>query len=385
MKKIGILTYHHVVNWGSALQAYCMQKLLEKLYPAAVVEIVDYVPRTSFLYSQSRIYKDTGRFFFRKRIQNRTYQKQQAILNSFLKINCTLSKSSLCSDSIIAGREFLIAQGYDMVVVGSDTVFQVGPYGGRYIAAPQAPNLYFLPFPAPFKKVALAVSVDPFQSELLETIDTETIRDAINDFDVVFYRDEATRAAIQMMGAHPTMFSYMPDPTLLMDFGMLVKKPPSAPAKLAAVAIGSNELTREICTTLSKSGFKPITLLSKISVPDIRTIDNIATVEEFLSLHRQFDLIVTDRFHGSIFSMVMGACPVIGIEKAQLYSDSNSKLRDLFGRLGLEAMLVRYNGQKMDTEWLETILPNWQYSKRDIIARIEKLRQTALENLRVLF
>ena len=42
MKKIGILTYHRVFNFGSLLQTYALQRYLENKGQA--VEVIDYYP-----------------------------------------------------------------------------------------------------------------------------------------------------------------------------------------------------------------------------------------------------------------------------------------------------------------------------------------------------
>ena len=41
--KIGILTFHRVINDGSTLQAFCLWSLLNRRYPYAEVEIIDYM------------------------------------------------------------------------------------------------------------------------------------------------------------------------------------------------------------------------------------------------------------------------------------------------------------------------------------------------------
>ena len=42
MKKIGILTYHRVFNFGSLLQTYALQKYLEDR--GQIAEVIDYYP-----------------------------------------------------------------------------------------------------------------------------------------------------------------------------------------------------------------------------------------------------------------------------------------------------------------------------------------------------
>ena len=43
MKKIGIITFHKAINYGSVLQAYSLQHLLES--EGYLVEIIDYEPK----------------------------------------------------------------------------------------------------------------------------------------------------------------------------------------------------------------------------------------------------------------------------------------------------------------------------------------------------
>lgn len=44
--KIGILTYHRMVNDGSVMQAYCLFQLLRRFIPEAFIEIIDYRPKS---------------------------------------------------------------------------------------------------------------------------------------------------------------------------------------------------------------------------------------------------------------------------------------------------------------------------------------------------
>lgn len=383
-QKIGILTYHHVVNWGSILQAYCLQRFLEKLCPKDEVEIIDYVSQTSFDYSQKRLYPSLRKHFWQKQVLDKPYSKKYSICRKFLNLNCTLSKKQLCSDSIIDGQEFLEAQHYDLVFVGSDTVFQLGSnFGNKYIGAPQAPNLYFLPFPTTFNKVAFAVSVNPFNVSMLDSLDIERTREALDNFKVIFYRDEVTRQALEKLGISLPLIDFMPDPSLLVDFDLLLK-----PQRLwdehhiwAAVAIGNAQLAAEISEILRCQGYTPVNLLSGARSDDAEKLRQVNSLEDYLALHRQFSLVITDRFHGSIISLVVGNCPIIGVEEVKRYPEPNSKVRDLYQRLNLENMVFRYDGQALDSAWLTSYLDKWEYTKYDIFSKVLKIRLESTQNL----
>ena len=388
MSKIGILTYHHVANWGSVLQAYCLQQFLKKLAPKSEVEIIEYIPQTSYNYSQERFYSKSKKkkFFWQKQPVNESYLNKYNLCKNFLKKHCQLSEKSLVSDDLLEGKNFLLKQDYDAIFVGSDTVFQLGPnFGNKYIGAPQAPNLYFLPFTAPFKKIAFAVSVNPFEPSILESLDKEKTREALNDFEIIWYRDEVTKQALEMIGVSTEIMEFMPDPTLLTDFELLIDSTTDnyKQSNLAAVAIGNGKLAEEIITTLKSQGYTTINLLSGSTAGNLLKPTDISSVEDYIALHRTFDLVITDRFHSSIITLVVGKCPIIGIEEVQRYPQPNSKLRDLYKRLGIEFMVCRYQNQHLNLDWLKSYLDQWNFTKQDILIKLTQIRLNALSKTNI--
>lgn len=379
MRKIGILTYHHVANWGSALQAVCIYKLLRKVYPDAIVEIIDYVPQTSFTYNKKNLHRKK----FGLPLKNERFYNRWQRCNEFLKEHSIFSKDRLITDDLSAGRDFLERQNYDAIFVGSDTVFQLGPYSGnKYIAAPQAPNVYFLPFSSRVKKIGFAASVDPFRPEQLKNLDASALSEHLNDFAHIFFRDKTTQDVLKSLGVASERISYIPDPSLMIDFDVFAKDPAGLPGgNLAGVAIGNSKLAAEVAATLTLMNYKPLDLLGGTGLSD-KSVVRVKSVEEFMGLHRKLRLLVTDRFHGSIKALVIGNCPVIGIEEVSKYPLPNSKLRDLFGRIGIEEMLVRYEGQTVNQNFVQAALEKWRWNKIDIHRQIQQLRVTGLDSLK---
>jgi hypothetical protein len=385
LKKIGILTYHHVANWGSVLQTVCLYKFLNKIYPNAKIEVIDYVTETSNNYNTSNLYSKKRKFNISFKVRNNNFYNRWRKCNEFLSRHIELSPEKLLSDNIDLGKSFIERQNYDLVFVGSDTVFQIGPYAGnRYIGAPQAPNLYFLPFPSKFRKIAFAASVDPFHPRHLENADTEGLRNSLDDFNSIFFRDEVTCKVLERLNVKPDRMSYMPDPSLLVDFDLFcdidcVKMNGN---NLVGVAVGNPQLTAKIIRTLKSMKYQPVDLMGGKTSEGVITTENVNSVEQFMAIHKQLKLVITDRFHGSIKTLVLGDCPVIGIEESKKYPLENSKLRDLYKRLGIEDMLIRYNDEEVESDWIKSKLEKWRWNKLEILSAVQKLRSDASEVLR---
>jgi len=385
MKRIGILTFHHVVNWGSALQAYCLYKFIKKVSPFAEVEIIDYIPATSCLYSAQNLPTVAKRERIRnllKRKNRLDYRSKMRMCNNFIRSNCKLSPISLTSDDLSECKVFLDNLDYDTIVVGSDTVFQLAPnFGTTYISAPQPPNLYFLPFQTDSKKVAISASANPFHPAQLEAVNKEAISNKLNDFDAIYYRDEATKELLSLLEINVPTIGYSPDPSLLIDIDYLsenatiLKKPAN---RFAAVAIGNNTIATAFINLLKQLDYRVLNLLSGPECGQ-EQLDRLSKFEDFIAIHKNIDLLITDRFHGSIISLLMGVSRIIGIEDASRYPENNSKVRDLYQRLGIENNLYRLHPSEIfDAEAILKESREFDSSKYiDIYSRIQEMRLEA--------
>lgn len=369
--KIGILTFHGVANPGSMLQTYCLQRILEDLVPGARVEVADYVPAA--LRRKQWRYIITPRWpFFRLR----EYRKH-ALIRSFLERHCTLSPERLISDDLYEAQAFIRRQRYDAVVVGSDTVWELRERGVTRSVA----NVYYEPGDHEIVTTSFAASADPVDSRLkTELIASELGRralGAIRGFDFISVRDEATAEYLRELGVGPERIKYMPDPTLLWDFSTLVEPLPDwqgGEKPVAGVAIAARNLRRNIAMQLIAAGYDAVNLLGgdggSLSLPGGLSFG------QQLAVYEDLDLLVTDRFHGSIFAFKLGAAPVIFLEDSAKWSDANSKGRDLFARLGVEEMVMRISSG-VPKDLVERGIATWQRLEPDIGGAIARLRQHA--------
>lgn len=367
--KIGLLTYHRAVNDGAIMQLYCLQRLLSERLPGARVEVVDYRPPTLEWIERRRYI--TRRFPF---LNTRHVQKTRDV-RRFVRTRLPVSPTACTTSDLAEARAFVEAQGYDAVVVGSDTVWEMRPPKN----VPPAPNLYFLPEVAVARKASFAASADPVDFDaafLYESNRVARIRRALMNFGFITVRDAATAEQLERVGVTAPVH-YLPDPTLLYDLGDVVRVPaglkrPGCP--LAGVAVSSDVVRREATRQLRARGYDVLNLLG-LPVEGQRTLPKHLPLAERVGVHGALDLMITNRFHGSIFAMKLGNAPVVFCESAAKWSLPNSKGRDLLTRLGAEAAVWRWTGQEEDA------IPDLVERGRAAWAGVEEAPQEALHGL----
>jgi len=372
--KIGILTYHRVINEGSVLQAYCSQRWLSNRYPGASVEIIDYRP--SFL-EKREFFKQ-----FRKRppFLNFTEISKSRKINQFRNNKLSYTASTCQSDKLADAQDFIQRQGFEAICVGSDTVWEVRENGG----APLAPNIYFLP-EINVKKLGFAVSMDQTDDNLLVGDRASKITRLINDFKYVGYRDQVTKSYLDNLGVNKKNQNFMPDPSLLWDFTELKEESSlnvHSNAKWVGVAVGTPSVRLKITKALVAKGFKVVNLLG-LPVKGQIAMPHFTAYGEHLGLISKLNLMVTDRFHQSIMALRLSNAPIVFLENSQKYHDKPSKGRDLFNRLNVEFNIVTHDMLSDINERISGVVEQWQDRAIDgkaLIAGLLKQSEKSIHN-----
>lgn len=369
--KIGILTYHRSVNDGSVLQAWCLRRLVQEWFPEARVEIADYRPWDREKLEYRRLIRRRPPFFrlpeARKLIGLRRFERRADML----------SKASCTTDDPAEARRFLAAQGYDRLIVGSDTVWRDRRVGGRL-----PPDVLFFRPGLDVPKASFAVSADPVRGEVAGDDPSRhaAIRDALAAFDWISYRDDATRLELESLGLAPERLRFTPDPTVWVDFSELVEPMPRDPSRrLAGVAVASEPLRHRISGWLAERGYDVLSFLGA-PAPGAASLPPGISFHQRLGRFAALDLMVTDRFHGSLFTFKIGGAPVIFVEDTGNWPLPNSKGRDLFGRLGVGDMVWRCGpGDAEQYDFLAHLdrAEAWRDAATDLPARFEALRASA--------
>ncbi|MGC3874647.1 polysaccharide pyruvyl transferase family protein [Halomonas sp. GXIMD04776] len=374
--KIGVLTYHRVVNLGSVIQAWCVVEIAKKLYPDAQVEVIDYQAR-KMQFMELRKYVGLRPL----RINKRHLEKKKT-LDNFVKCCLPISKEACITNSSPKAMTWLKKRNYDMIFVGSDTVWELRH--GSY--SPEGSNLYFLPGEMKSTKVSISASMDPLGNltEKQKREQEERIGH-LRDFDLLSVRDKVTLKELEKkVGSKRTVLK-IPDPTLMNGLEKLLHvTPPFKPASrpVAGVAL-PRDLSECAHKALNELGYEVWDWNGHSTQYTSRVLSPRFSPQEVLALHAQVDAFVTDRFHGSIFCLIQKTIPVLFFESPKKWPMSNSKGRDLFEMLDLENFVFRERSKLEKTDWLRSMLEDESISKLNIPAKMKKIGFENLEILRI--
>ena len=312
-KKIGIITFHNSVNYGAVMQTYGLQEFLKN--NGYNVEIVDYVNDKIYLELNSTIpIKYSSPKSVLTCIAKRLHRHRKAnMFNAFNERNLNLSqKRNVRSDEISE-----LSSLYDIVITGSDQVWNLNLTGNDAV--------YFLNFPdSKTKRVAYAVSVGDIDNVNLSSFLPEikmfsniSVREKTL-LDLLYSRYNISTALCSdptIMAGKKNFFSLTSDRVIKNKyvFCFLME---SKPGIMEVAHKLADERGWEVID--NKSSFK-FFLHSK--------------PEDFLSWIKNSEVVLTDSFHGTVFSVLFGKQFIS--DKYDGQKKVKSRVRDLLEILGV--------------------------------------------------
>lgn len=365
-KIVGVITMHRVPNYGSFLQTYATQKVIERL--GYECRIIDYIFPNDWQYSHGLINKHRGIKYFIKRVFvffGILNGRKEHSLNSALKKYCSLTSRSYPSyKSIISSPPI-----FDIYVTGSDQT-----WNPRHMKGDSNFLLGFAPLDA--KKIAFSVSSS--LSGLPEGAITY-YKQYLVKYDCISLRECGDVGMIEKLTGKSVQVTL--DPTFLLD-------------KLQwASAFGHNDipLTEEKYilfymlnysfevepyiydvlqelqrnTGLTVKSFTKIKRHQKIKYEYVGN----STVEEFVNLFLNSSYVVTSSFHGTSLALNFGI-PLVSIVPKN-YEQIDSRQATLLKMLNADKSMI--------TVGTDVKSINFNNDNKDIKSRIERLRQYTLQ------
>lgn len=330
--KTGIVTFHSAHNFGASLQTWALQKTLQNMEMGPVV--INYRPAVIDrlyhpLYDYHGIKKQAVKIG--KRLKGNTSQKRSEKYDDFIQKNFNLTEEFTAYEQLAQADIQL-----DACIVGSDQVWNVQHTGGYDPA-------YMLEFlDSKVRKISYAASIGT--EYLLPESQTEFKR-ALNGFSHVSVREESARPLIQNLTNLPV--KTVLDPTLLLgreDYERL-RTPVEHKEKFILVyMMEKSKDVIEFANYVSRLLGLPI-----VQRRPNRMFQNetepcyMATPDEFLDYVKEAEYVITNSFHGTVFSIIYGK-PFLSM----LHSDTGSRTKDLLTLLGLESHLLKANDKSFD-------------------------------------
>lgn len=286
MSKIGILTFHNVVNYGGVLQSYALQEFLKN--NGYDVEIINY---------QSKHIKENNKLIKVSSVKEAIKSIITFPLNfsrlmhyhKFINKNLKLSKKIKDYDAL----KNICEEKYDYVIVGSDQVWNSE-------ITQNEKNIYFFDGIA-VKKISYAASTGDDKND-----DIERIIKSYNDFIAISVREESTKNKLLDKDIKVSLNC---DPTLLLDkveWKKILIDNNNKTKYLLIYILGANENIANYSNYIrGQKGIDKIYTFSKQKF-GIKRIKSIATSGplEFLNYFKNSTCILTNSFHGTVFSII---------------------------------------------------------------------------------
>lgn len=360
--KIGIITLHRVVNYGSVLQTYALQEKLKELN--YIPEVIDYYPERLTKYGMLKRIKNKGTKF-KKSLILRTiariiifpsYIVRFHTFFSFLEKYVSMTNKTYKDEESINNETF----NYDIYCTGSDQVWNSG--WNEKIDHP-----YFLTFaPDNKKKISYAAS---FGKKELDQSEIEETKQMLKRYDSISVREKSGVDIVKSLGIKNV--TNVVDPTLLLsgdDWRKISSNKYNGKKYILVYNLNRNKKIDSYAIKLSeKTGLKIIYLSYQLHefYKKGKMICN-PKVEDFISLIDNASYVISDSFHATAFSLNLNTQFII------VYPGKYStRLQSILELLNLEDRVAKNEND------LSIIKNNIDYMR--VNKEMQKMRKESIE------
>lgn len=345
MKKVGIITILKCNNFGAELQAYATQKKLRLMgYDAEIIDMLYYkhpdfkktklsrpfVKQTmkekvtefvKFSILNPIIYNIIPLFSKKMRIRNKKF-------DNFHKENTKLSKTYRTIDSL-----YNKCDDYDAYIVGSDQVWNPGT--GMNIEP------YFLSFtPKGKKRISYASS---FGVTRIPTQYVDKFKKLLNGLDFISVREEAGVKIVEEVAQRKA--ELVLDPTLLLDKEEWKKCSsgynPNNEGYVLIYEVHPSEKIQQLALDYAQKNNLSVYRVGVRGMFNWETkgITNLVDIgpADFVSLFENADIVFTNSFHGTAFSVNLGRNFYTVLSRA---GKKNSRMTSLLSIMELESRIL---------------------------------------------
>ena len=353
--KIGLITIYQVPNYGSVLQTYASQKVLEQMGHECVI--------IRYNYRNDEFFKKQGlkRNKFKEWQLNTIPWLKSAKLHRFRKENLNFSKQFETYQELVD----FDWSSFDAFIVGSDQVWNT-----CFLFADPA---FLLKFVADNKtKISLASS---FAMKEMPLKYVRLFHDELNKFKAISVREDNGVSIITDCLKLDKNVKVALDPTLLLSKEQWLKlitrssfkkKRPYILLYMWTYAFEPRPYIFRVIEHFKKKMNADVIVLEghrELAGLNCRFVDaNNSSIPKFIDLFANADLVITSSFHGTAFAINFGV-PLISIVPNEIGDDRQSSL---LKKLGADSSIVRIGTD------INKINPN--YSKTFVLDSLRKER-----------
>lgn len=330
--KVGIITMHKVLNYGSALQAYATQWILRQI--GFESELIDYEiekPLRVYNLKQKLMHIIVMlRDFFRGFPQN----KKKRSFEQFYVENYILTNVHYSKDSILANPP-----SFDVYMTGSDQV-----WNPRFVGNDVNFMLAFAPKGKP--RISFASS---FATDVIDKYHQTLYGQQLKLFDAISVREQSGVEIVKLLTGKDAVVCC--DPTMLLSRDVVSHIASRSTLKLSnkyVLVYGLHymfdpypyiyRIVNHVCTEFNCNVVYLDGRNADLFKPNSKVVSS-AGPSEFLWLFEHAEFVITTSFHGTVFSLVYDK-PFFSVVDKQ--SKSDSRITSLCRLCNAERSLVDY-------------------------------------------
>lgn len=324
-KKIGILTFHSVSNYGAVLQAYALNKtILDKGYDCEIIDYQNNVMKKEYnVFSKSKINLKHPRLMLNDILMIPYIKKRNKIFSKFRENYLNISQKKYNENSFPDENEYV------GIIAGSDQIWNFNCNGND--------RHYFLDFVDKSKSQCYSYAASLGAKSLSDN--TKSIyKELLKGFKEISVREHSAALLLKDILDRDIITSI--DPTLLLTkkaWEELKKDTMEKNYVLVFLMSHSDEILLHAYQFAKKKKKKLIYVnMYKARQPKYYNSIYSATPQEWLGLIANADYIITNSFHGTVFSIIFERqFTVLPIKD----KGKNERLIQLLGITGLEERL----------------------------------------------
>lgn len=352
MNKIGIVTFHRALNYGAVMQTYALQNFLSDM--GYDTKVIDYkCPFIEKCYSP--FFVSDGKYFnaiIRGILFGGMIVKKRKKFERFLKNYIDLSKTYHDSDEMKKDR-----QNYSYFISGSDQVWS--PISAGF------DEFYFLPFAEDRQKLSYAASIG---STKLDADTKEELYRRIKGFSVLSVREESAKQLLLGADSKRTIEVH-PDPTLLLEREEWLKIADKPSVEDKYVLLFNVEKPVNDIVFAKKLASKRKLKVVYINDRTVKKDPEITYIEapspnEFLGLFANAEIVVTNSFHGTVFSVIFQKEFYVELENKK---QRNIRIEGLLSQLMIPSRDIAQENINFEIDWKNT--EKILYEKRNIVKK----------------
>lgn len=370
-KMVAILTQALGYNYGGIIQNYALQKVVRDLgCNVTTIDRSEENPHSEFKIAVSE-YKTIFQRHFLKQNKLSVLDRAKVSKNTkkFIEKHIQVSAKIRTSEGL---KKHFARSNYDFVIVGSDQVWRP-----KY-----SPNIFnffldFLSENTKIKKLSYAASFGTEDWEF-SAEETEKCESLIQLFDAVSVRENSgVKLCKDFLNRNDAL--HVLDPTLLLqaeDYSQLIARNKEKIGLFTYVLDDEQQKTTFIHSCAKQLGLSIHTNQAKQSMQCL-TIENIddctlPPLEGWLRGFRDAEFVITDSFHGTVFSII-NQKPFFVLVNADRGA---SRFESLLGELGLLDRLI-YNTSTFDFNQL-----NAPINYKAVTHKLDSLKMESLQFLK---